>query len=85
MAYAYIPRNDMLKLLDFAHVERDILVAHRDRTFTLRRRFTGDGEIARAASVGKLCKNTRAVILEERFGRRGQRGSLQIRFAYEEG
>ena len=84
MAYAYIPRNDMLKLLDFAHVERDTLIAHRDRTFTLRRRFNGDGELARAASVGKLCTNTKAMILEERFERKGQRGSLQIRFAYED-
>jgi hypothetical protein len=84
MAYAHISRKDMVKLLDFIHVERDTLVAHRDRTFTLRRRFTGDGELARAASLGKLCKNTKAVILEERFERCGQRGSLQIRFAYEE-
>jgi hypothetical protein len=74
----------MLNMLDFAHVARDTLLAHRDRTFTLRRRFTGDGELARAASVGKLCKNTKAVILQERFQRQGQRGSLQIRFAFQE-
>jgi hypothetical protein len=52
--------------------------------YILRRRFTGDGELARAASLGNLCKNTKAVILEERFERRGQRGSLQVRFAYED-
>jgi hypothetical protein len=39
---------------------------------------------ARAASLGNLCTKTKAAILEERFERRGQRGSLQVRFAYEE-
>jgi hypothetical protein len=84
MAYAHVSRKDMVKLLDFVHVERDSLIAHRDRTFTLRRRFTGDGELARAASLGNLCTKTKAVILEERFERRGQRGSLQVRFAFED-
>jgi hypothetical protein len=50
MAYAYIPRSGMVKLLDFAHVEHDTLIAHRDRTFTLRRRFTGRWELARAVA-----------------------------------
>jgi hypothetical protein len=84
MAYACISRKDMVKLLDFVQVERDVLIAHRDRTFTLRRHFTGDGELARAASLGNLCTKTKAMILEERFERRGQRGSLHIRFAFQE-
>jgi hypothetical protein len=52
--------------------------------FGLRRCVTGDGEIARAASLGKLCTNTKAVILEERFERKGHHGSLQVRFAFED-
>jgi len=84
MPYTKISRHEMLKMLHFAHVEFDTLVAHRDHTFTLRVCCTTDRDRARRASVGKLCKTTRAILLDERGIQRGELHTIEIRFAYQD-
>jgi hypothetical protein len=81
--YAKLTRKQVLGLLAVATVSHDVLICHRDGSFTIRCGYH-KSPVSAEANIVKLKKNTRAIVIKKRHICHGRDVAIEIRFAFEE-